>query len=210
MIRTRCRAKSWRRRPKEQKEALVTSPLITLPADTEIKIAAAKPGHWVETVRQVKSNREDLQVIATGDVLRGTDKVLNIPFTNLSPEFSRATILPRVKPRRLICNTLFQRPVFKSMRSNPVSTALRLRSSLLSRSLLTPITQEPFSTAELGYAEFLMTVVSPKPQEYSFLSALDVVLAARGSDLSLEERTRSYRVVLCGSKEGRSSCRPRC
>ncbi|MCC6508453.1 MAG: hypothetical protein IT423_05055, partial [Pirellulaceae bacterium] len=190
------------KRAKEQKEALVTSQLLTLPADTDVRIATAKPGHWVETVRQVKSNREDLQVIASGDVMRGVDVVLNIPGTNITTEFTRATVLPKGQTKTIDLQYFVPTTSVKVDIDNPVSTALRLRSSLLSRSLLTPITQEPFSASELGYGEFLLTVVSPKPQDYAFLSATDLVMW-RGSDLMVEERTRSFKVVLCGSKEGK-------
>ncbi len=68
--------------------------------------------------------------------------------------------------------------------------------------MLTPIVQEPFSAVELGFGEFLLTVVSPKPQEYAFLSATDMV-NWRGSDVMTEERPRCYRVVLCASKDGK-------
>ncbi len=51
------------KKAREQKEALEAKPLRTLPADSDISITLAKAGHWVETVRQFKSNREDLQVI---------------------------------------------------------------------------------------------------------------------------------------------------
>ncbi len=63
--------------------------------------------------------------------------------------------------------------------------------------------QEQFSAAELFEGEFLLTVVSPKPQEYAFLSATDLVMW-RGSDLMVEERLRCYRVVLCASKDGKT------
>ncbi len=83
------------KKAREQKEALELKPLRTLPADSDIVITTAKAGHWIETSRLVKSNREDLQVIASGDVLRGTDKVLNIPYTSITTEFIRPTVLPK-------------------------------------------------------------------------------------------------------------------
>lgn len=190
------------KRAKEQKEAIVASQLLSLPADSEIKTVTAKPGHWVETVRKVKSNREDLQVVATGDVLRGSDRVLNIPGTDVTAEFARPTVLPKGQTKTIDLQYFVPTTSVSVDPLNPVSTALRLRSSLLSRSLLTPILQEPFPTNELRYPEFLITVVSPKAQDYSFLSATDLVLW-RGSDLMVEERTRSYHVILCGSEEGK-------
>ncbi len=190
------------KKAREQKEALESKPLRTLPADAEIAIATAKPGHWVETVRQIKSNREDLQVIASGDVMRGTDKVLTIPYTSTTTEFNRATVLPKGQTKTIDLQ-YYVPPGGESVDpNNPTSTVLRLRSSLLSRSMLTPILQEPFSAAELGFGEFLLTVVSPKPQEYAFLSATDLVVW-RGNDLMMEERLRCFRVVLCASKDGK-------
>lgn len=187
---------------REQKEAIQASQLLSLPADSEIKTISAKPGHWVETVRQVKSNREDLQVVATGDVLRGADKVLNIPGTNVVAEFARPTILPKGQTKTIDLQYFVPTTSIAVDPLNPVSTALRLRSSLLSRSLLTPLLQEPFPTNELKHAEFLMVVVSPKPLDYAFLSSTDLALW-RGSDMMLEERTRSYHVILCGSDAGK-------
>ena len=190
------------KKAREQKEALETKDLRTLPADSEIVLATAKAGHWVETVRQVKSNREDLQVVASGDVMRGTDKVLNIPYTSITTEFTRPTVLPKGQTKTIDLQYFVPTTSIAVDPNNPVSTALRLRSSLLSRSLLTPLVQEPFSAAELGFGEFLLTVVSPKPQEYAFLSATDLVMW-RGSDLMMEERLRCFRVVLCASKDGK-------
>lgn len=190
------------KKAREQKEALELKPLRTLPADSDIVITTAKAGHWVETVRQVKSNREDLQVVASGDVMRGTDKVLNIPHTSITTEFTRPTVLPKGQTKTIDLQYFIPTTSVSVDPNNPVSTVLRLRSSLLSRSMLTPIVQEPFSAAELGFGEFLLTVVSPKPQEYGFLSATDLVLW-RGTDLMMEERLRCFRVVLCGSKEGK-------
>ncbi len=100
------------KKAREQKEALEAKPLRTLPADSDISITTAKAGHWVETVQQFKSNREDLQVVASGDVLRGPDKVMNIPHTSITAEFSRPTVLPKVKPKASTCNTLCPRLVW--------------------------------------------------------------------------------------------------
>lgn len=190
------------KKAREQKEALELKPLRTLPADSDIVIPTAKAGHWVETIRQVKSNREDLQVIASGDVMRGSDKVLNIPHTSITAEFTRPTILPKGQSKTIDLQYFVPTTSIAVDPNNPVSTVLRLRSSLLSRSLLTPLIQEPVSAAELGFGEFLVTVVSPKPQEYAFLSATDLVFW-RGTDLMTEERLRCFRVVLCGSKDGK-------
>ncbi len=162
-----------------------------LPADSDIVIPTAKAGHWVETIRQVKSNREDLQVIASGDVMRGSDKVLNIPHTSITTEFTRPTILPKGQSKTIDLQYFVPTTSIAVDPNNPVSTVLRLRSSLLSRSLLTPLVQEPVSAAELGFSEFLLTVVSPKPQEYAFLSATDMVLW-RGTDLMTDERLRCF------------------
>lgn len=190
------------KKAREQKEALETKPLRTLPADTDIAITTAKAGHWVETIRQVKSNREDLQVVASGDVLRGPDKVLNIPFTSITTEFARPTVLPKGQTKTIDLQYFIPTTSIAVDPNNPTSTVLRLRSNLLSKSLLTPILQEQFSAAELGFSEFLLTVVSPKPQEYAFLASTDLVLW-RGSDLMMEERLRCFRVVLCASKDGK-------
>ena len=190
------------KKAREQKDALEAKPLRTLPADSDISIATAKAGHWVETVRQIKSNREDLQVVASGDVLRGPEKVLNIPFTNITAEFARPTVLPKGQTKTIDLQYFVPTTSIAVDPNIPTSTALRLRSNLLSRSMLTPILQEQFSAAELGFSEFLLTVASPKPQEYAFLAATDLVLW-RGSDLMMEERLRCFRVVLCASKDGK-------
>lgn len=190
------------KKAKEQREALVRSPMLALPADTEIKTPIAKAGHWVETVQRVKSNREDLQVVATGDVLRGVDATLNIPGTNVTAEFSRATVLPKGQTKTIDLQYFVPTTGVKVDPNNPVSTALKLRSNLLSRSLLTPLMRDSYPVSELRHPEFLIVVVSPKPADYQFLSALDTVLW-RGGDLMFSERTRSFHVVLCGSDEGK-------
>lgn len=190
------------KRAREQKDAIQASQLRSLPADAEVRTLSAKPGHWVETVRSFKSNREDLQVIATGDVLRGPDKILNIPGTNLTAEFSRATVLPKGQTKTIDLQFFVPTTSVTVDPLNPVSTSLRLRSGLVSRALLTPLMQEPYPTNELKHAEYLMVVVSPKPLDYAFLSASDLVLW-KGSDLMQEERTRSYHVILCASQDGK-------
>jgi len=192
------------KRAKEKKEALQTSPLLSVPGDYEIKTIFAKPGHWLETVRQVKSNREDLQVVTTGDVLRGESSLLNIPGTNVSVEFSRPTILPKGQNKTLELQYFIPTTNIDSDGLNPISKALRLRSNLLARSLLTPISQEPFVVNEVKHPEFLFLVVTPNPSDYSYLSATDLALW-RGSDLMLEERARSYHVLVNDSKGGKIS-----
>ena len=54
------------KRAKEQKESLEMGALLTLPIDSQTKIATVKPGHWFESQQQFKSNREDMQVVAVG------------------------------------------------------------------------------------------------------------------------------------------------
>ncbi|MGN6546406.1 MAG: hypothetical protein ACTHK7_15235 [Aureliella sp.] len=191
------------KRAKEEKEAIETKqPLLALPADAEVKTIAAKPGHWIETVRTVKSNREDLQIIATGDVLRGREKVLNIPGTSVTAEFARPTVLPKGQTKTIDLEYYVPTTSVAVDQFNPVSTALNLRFSLLSKSLLTPLLQEPFSVYEMKHPEFLLVVVSPKPLDYAFLSASDLVIW-RGGNLMLEDRPRSYHVILCGSEKGK-------
>ncbi len=47
-----------------------------------------------------------------------------------------------------------------------------------------------------------MTVLSPKPQEYSFLTAMDLTIW-KGNDTIADDMVRSYHVVLCSSDEGK-------
>lgn len=190
------------KKAKEQREALVRQELLSLPADSEIKTPIAKAGHWVDTVQLVKSNREDLQVVANGDVLRGAGAPLKISGTEVTPEFSRATVLPKGQTKSIDLQYFVPTTSVNVDPNNPVSTALKLRNNLLSRSLMTPLIRGEYPVNELRHPEFLMVVVSPKPAEYGFLSALDTVLW-RGSDLMLSERTRSFHVVLCGSDKGK-------
>ncbi len=140
----RLTSEELRKRAQEQKEAIVATQLLSLPVDKEIKAVVAKPGHWLETTRRVRSNREDLQVIATGDVMRGTDAVLKIPGTNVVTEFTRPTALPKGQWKSIDLQYFVPTSLIAVDPNNPVSTALRLRSSLLSRTLRTPILQEPF------------------------------------------------------------------
>lgn len=190
------------KRAKEKKEAVQTSPLLSIPGDYEIKTIFAKPGHWLQTERQVKANREDLQVFATGDVLRGENGLLNLTGSNDVIEFSRPTILPKGQNKTLELQYYIPTTNISNEGLSPVSTALRLRSNLLARSLLTPIAQEPFVVNEVRHPEFLLVVVTPNPSDYSYLSATDLALW-RGNELMLDERLRSYHVLLSESKEGK-------
>ena len=69
------------KRAKEQIESLEMSSLLTLPTDSQAKVATVKPGHWYEAQQQCKSNREDLQVLAVGDLARGLQPTM-LPGTN--------------------------------------------------------------------------------------------------------------------------------
>ena len=59
------------KRAQEQKESLELGSLLTLPTDSQTKVATVKPGHWFESQQQFKSNREDMQIVAVGDLERG-------------------------------------------------------------------------------------------------------------------------------------------
>ncbi len=190
------------KRAREQKEALQVIRQTALPADSELRTLSAKPGHWIQTEWQVKSNREDLQVIAMGDLIRGENKILNISGTNVHAEFTRNTILPKGQLKTIDLQYYIPTTTIPVDPNNTTSTALQIRSKLLSRSLLTPLTEEISVINELKHPEFMIVVLSPKPLEYAYLSATDLSLW-RGSDLLASERPRSYQTILCNTQGGK-------
>jgi hypothetical protein len=193
------------RRAKEQKEDLVVDKFLTLPTDAETKLLHVKPGHWIETTQQAKATREDLQVIASGNVLRGNDRMLNVPGTNVQIEFSRPTVLPKGQTKSIDLqyfvptSTAIAVDTFKGE-----SNLLRLQNSLLAKNLLTPIFRDRPTVAELPHYQFLFVVLSPKPDAYRYLSALDAVLWKGQGDFT-HERVRSYQVILSEVADGKSS-----
>lgn len=187
------------KRAREKRDSLEISELLSLPTDSGTKILTAKPGHWIETRQQYKSNRDDLQVIAVGNVGRGKEPAI-IPGTDVVNEVTRRTSLPRGQTKTIelqyfVPNSGKRRDVF-DMVAVP-SNQLNFRTELLNWPLQTPILQSPDikPANELLEHEFHLAVLSPQPLGYEFLSSLDAIYW-RGDDLMENERIRSYFVSL--------------
>ncbi len=191
------------KRAKEQKESLELAPLLTLPIDSQTKIATVKPGHWFESQQQFKSNREDLQVVAVGDLERSNGPV-NLPGTNMINEYSRRTSLPKGQTKTV--DLQFFIPESATTNEDPfaIQPRLMLRTQLRSWPLMTPILQTPSiqGTNELGRCEYQLVVLSPQALSYEFLTILDAVYW-RGDDLGDAPRTRSYQVSLVKPEDGK-------
>ncbi len=191
------------KRAKEQKESLEMSSLLTLPIDSQTKVATVKPGHWFESQQQFKSNREDMQVVAVGDLERGNAPV-NLPGTNMINEYSRRTSLPKGQTKTV--DLQFFIPDSGTKNEDPFATPSRLmlRTQLRTWPLMTPILQTPSvqGANELGRSEFQLVVLSPQALSYEFLTVLDAVYW-RGDDLGEAPRTRSYQVSLLKSQDGK-------
>ncbi|MCA9181856.1 MAG: hypothetical protein KDA51_10405, partial [Planctomycetales bacterium] len=187
------------KRAREKRDSLEIGELLSLPTDSGTKILTAKPGHWIETRQQYKSNRDDLQVIAVGNVGRGKEPAI-IPGTDMVNEVTRRTSLPRgqtktVELQYFVPNSGKKKDVFDL--GNSPSNQLNFRTELLNWPLQTPILQSPDikPANELLEHEFHLAVLSPQPLGYEFLSSLDAIFW-RGDDLMESERIRSYFVSL--------------
>lgn len=186
------------KRAKEQRESLEMSELLALPLDADSKVLTAKPGHWYETRQEFKSNREDLQVVAVGSVIRGNERT-KLPGTNILNEFTRRTSLPKGQTKTV------ELQYFVPFSSKPPadgfntpSNQLKFRTELFAWPLMTPILQAPNTKPanEIKPHEFQLIVLSPQALNYAYLSVLDAV-SWRGDELMMaEERTRSYHVAL--------------
>ncbi len=191
------------KRAKEQKESLEMGTLLTLPIDSQTKIATVKPGHWFESQQQFKSNREDMQVVAVGDLERSNAPV-PLPGTNMINEYSRRTSLPKGQTKTV--DLQFFIPDTGTKNDDPFATPprLMLRTQLRSWPLMTPILQTPSvqGANELGRSEFQLVVLSPQALSYEFLTVLDAVYW-RGDDLLDAPRTRSYQVSLLKPQDGK-------
>lgn len=183
-------------RAKERRESLELSELISLPADSERKQVTAKPGHWIETQQSFKSNREDLQVLAVEEVVRGSEPI-KIPGTNFTNAFTRRTSLPQGQTKTVDLQCFIPFSGKKADVPSSVSSQLNIKTELQAWPLMTPILQFPsiMPANELKEHEFQLVVLSPKALSYKFVSALDAVFW-QGENLMLEERTRSYYVTL--------------
>ncbi len=191
------------KRAKEQIESLEMSSLLTLPTDSQAKVATVKPGHWYEAQQQFKSNREDLQVVAVGDLARGLQPIM-LPGTNVMNEYSRRTSLPKGQAKTVELGLFI--PDSGQRNSDPFAQPprLMLRTQLRSWPLMTPILQTPQvqPTNELKPSEFQLVVISPQALSYEFLTVLDAVFW-RGEDDIDEPRTRSYQVSLVKPENGK-------
>jgi hypothetical protein len=179
------------------------SSLLTLPADSQAKVATVKPGHWYESQQQFKSNREDLQVVAVGDLARGLEPLV-LPGTNVMNEYSRRTSLPKGQQKTVELELFI--PDIGERNPDPFATPQRLmlRTQLRSWPLMTPILQTPQvqPANELKQSEFQLVVMSPQALSYEYLSVLDAVYW-RGEDDIDEPRTRSYFVSLVKPDDGK-------
>ena len=191
------------KRAQEQKESLELGSLLTLPTDSQTKVATVKPGHWHESQQKFKSNREDMQVVAVGDLERG-GKPVSLPGTNMINEYSRRTSLPKGQTKTV--DLQFFIPEYASTDDDPfnIPPRLLLRSQLRAWPLMTPILQTPATQGanELRRNEYQLVVLSPAALGYEFLTVLDAVYW-RGDDLGDAERTRSYQVSLLKAEDGK-------
>ncbi len=191
------------KRAREQKESLELGSLLTLPTDSETKVATVKPGHWYESQQKFKSNREDMQVVAVGDLERA-GKPVGLPGTNMVNEYSRRTSLPKGQTKTV--DLQFFIPDTGTPNDDPFAIPPRLlmRSQLRSWPLMTPILQTPSTQGanELRRNEYQLVVLSPAAIAYEFLTVLDAVYW-RGDDLGDAPRTRSYQVSLLKAADGK-------
>jgi hypothetical protein len=188
----------------KQKESLELGSLLTLPVDSQAKIATVKGGHWYESQQEFKSNREDMQIVAVGDLSRDNQAV-SLPGTNMTNEYSRRTSLPKGQSKWV--ELQFFIPDAGTKSDDPfidTPKKLNLRTQLRSWPLMTPILQTPQSqpTNELKRNEFQLVAVGPQALSYEFLAVLDAVRWV-GDDLSEQARTRSYQVVLVKPENGK-------
>lgn len=187
------------KRAKEKAEALEMSDVLSLPTDSDTKFLFAKPGHWIETRQQFKSNREDLQVVAVGSVAYG-EELTKIPGTDMVNEYTRRTSFPKGQTKSVDLQYFVP---FSGRQEDPYdlsltpSHKLNFRTQLLTWPLMTPILQAPsrMPANELKEHEFQLAVLSPQALGYDFLKNLDIV-EWRGDELMVEERIRSYVVSL--------------
>ena len=189
------------KRAREQRNALELKELRSVPTDSSTQLLTAKPGHWLETTQQFKSNREDLQVVAVGSITRG-DAAVPIAGTDMVCEVSRRTSLPRGQTKTV--DLQYFVPFSPQQNEDDAAAgtfgtkkALNFRTELLAWPLQTPILQSPDvkPANELREHEFVLAVLSPQPLTYEYLSSLDAVYW-RGDALMEDSRIRSYFVAL--------------
>ncbi len=203
--------KELEKRAQEQKESVEMGPLLTLPIDSQTKIATVKAGHWFESQQKFKSNREDMQVVAVGDLDRG-GKPVSLQGTNMINEYSRRTSLPKGQTKTIDLQFFIPPSGVKNDDPFQVPPRLKMRTQLRSWPLLTPILPVPSEqgTIEMRDNEFQLTVLSPQALSYEFLTVLDAVYW-RGEDFgdsdfglsSTSGRTRSYQVALVKPLDGK-------
>ena len=191
------------KRAREQKESLEIGSLLTLPTDSQTKVATVKPGHWYESQQKFKSNREDMQVVAVGDLERG-GKPVSLPGTNMVNEYSRRTSLPKGQTKTVDLQFFIPETGTKNDDPFAIPPRLLMRSQLRSWPLMTPILQTPATQGanELRSNEYQLVVLSPAALSYEFLTVLDAVYW-RGDDLGDAPRTRSYQVSLLKAEDGK-------
>ncbi|GIX00302.1 MAG: hypothetical protein KatS3mg111_3634 [Pirellulaceae bacterium] len=189
--------KELEERARQRQEDLVVDELVSVPPDIGAKILHVKGGHWVETQQQYKSNREDLQVMATGTILVGDEEVM-LPATNFVNSYARRTSLPKGQAKLVELRFFFPFLGEEQVEESLVVVRKRptFRTELLHWPLMTPVQSSPSlkPVNELKEHEFLLYAMGPEAASYDFLTALDAVYW-RGDELLAGERTRSYFVV---------------
>ncbi len=188
---------------KRRAEALEVGELLSIPPDADTQVLYAKGGHWMETLQEYKSNRDDLQVIAVGSIARGQDDVM-LPGTNFRNDYARRTSLPQGQLKAI--DLRFFVP-FTSTQEDPVnqvSKRLTFRTELLNWPLLTPIQSSPSlkPANELKPHEFLLLAMGPHALGYEYLTSRDAIFW-HGVDLMMSDRTRSYYVIKCPPQAGK-------
>jgi hypothetical protein len=195
---------------REEREALVASDLISVPADAQRVVINFKPGHWHEITQRFKSNREDLQVMMVGGVYYGNDKAV-LPSTNFINEYSRRTILPKGQEKSVSLQ-VYVPPTTKRKEADlfdpTVSTALKFGTELRSVPLMSPIpnSDKRPPANELKPYTFQLAVLSPQPLVYQYLANLDAIRWGTENDISMEDgRILSYDVTLIGTIDNQYS-----
>lgn len=189
-----------------ERDALVKSDLISLPADKDRKLITVKPGHWHETVQSFKSNREDLQVSVASSVRYGTEPA-NLPATNFVNEYGRRTNFPKGQEKSVGMQIYI--PPASRKRAEPMVDpgsaltspyALRVGTELLAVPLMNPIpnSQSLVTANELKPNTYQLMAMSSKFLDYQFLSNLDFVRWAKSENDFEQDLVLSYDVALIG------------
>ena len=186
-----------KQRQERTADVLANDP-VSLPTDSQRAIVTLKPGHWHEVTQKFRSNREDLQVLAVGSVLRGGGPS-PLAGTDFVGEFTRRSTLPKEQEKTLALQ-VFAASGGQAGQNQSSTIAARnridLASQLFALPLKTPISGGNRRTAayELADHEFQLVVLAPEALGYQYLSSLDAIVWAQTDENLVADRIRSYEV----------------